>query len=86
MDAGGDIMSGSALQDGSPWPIAIGDPFQPENDLEMLYLAGEGVATSGQDYRFWNLNGTRIVSYSLMFALEDRQKAMSFQRLWSLPM
>ncbi len=60
MDAGGDIMSGSALQDGSPWPIAIGDPFQPENDLEMLYLAGEGVATSGQDYRFWNLNGTRM--------------------------
>ena len=34
--------------------------FNPENDLEMLYLAGEGVATSGQDYRFWNLNGTRM--------------------------
>jgi thiamine biosynthesis lipoprotein len=60
MDAGGDIMSGSALLDGSPWPIAIGDPFQPEDDLEMLYLAGEGVATSGQDYRIWSLNGTRM--------------------------
>jgi FAD:protein FMN transferase len=60
MDAGGDIMTGSALQDGSPWPVAIGDPFTPENDLEMLYLAGEGVATSGQDYRVWELNGMRM--------------------------
>ena len=60
MDAGGDIMSGSALLDGNPWPIAIADPFHPDDDLEMLYLAGEGVATSGQDYRFWNLNGTRM--------------------------
>ena len=51
MDAGGDIMSGSALLDGSPWPIAIADPFHPDDDLEMLYLAGEGVATSGQDYQ-----------------------------------
>ena len=60
MDAGGDIMSSTALSDGSPWPVAIADPFQPDNDLEMLYLAGEGVATSGQDYRVWNLNGIRM--------------------------
>ena len=60
MNAGGDIMTSSALLDGSPWPVAIADPFQPEDDLEMLNLAGEGVATSGQDYRFWDLNGTRM--------------------------
>jgi thiamine biosynthesis lipoprotein len=60
MDAGGDIMSGSALLDGSPWPIAIADPFHPDDDLEMLYLAGEGIATSGQDYRVWKLNGMRM--------------------------
>jgi thiamine biosynthesis lipoprotein len=60
MDAGGDIMSGSALLDGSPWPIVIADPFHPDDDLEMLYLTGEGIATSGQDYRVWKLNGMRM--------------------------
>jgi thiamine biosynthesis lipoprotein len=60
MDAGGDIMTSSALSDGSPWPVAIADPFQPDEDLGMLRLSGEGVATSGQDYHFWDMNGTRM--------------------------
>lgn len=60
MDAGGDIMTSSHLMNGDPWPVAIANPFQPDEDMEMLSLAGEGVATSGQDYRFWNLNGVRM--------------------------
>ena len=53
MDAGGDIMTSSALLGGDPWPVSIADPFSPE-------MEGNGVATSGQDYRFWNLNGIRM--------------------------
>lgn len=60
MDAGGDIMTSTALSDGSPWPVAIADPFQPDEDLGLLRLSGEGVATSGQDYRVWSLNGIRM--------------------------
>ncbi len=60
MDAGGDIMTSTALSDGSPWSVAIADPFRPDEDLELLRLSGEGVATSGQDYRVWDMNGTRM--------------------------
>ena len=60
VDAGGDIMTSTALSDGSPWPVAIADPFRPDEDVEMLSLTGEGVATSGQDYRVWNRNGIRM--------------------------
>lgn len=60
VDAGGDIMTSSALLDGSPWPISVIDPFQPDLDMEMLSLSGDGVATSGQDYRNWTFNGMRM--------------------------
>jgi thiamine biosynthesis lipoprotein len=60
MDAGGDIMTSSAMMDGSPWPISVADPTDPDHDLEVLQLAGIGVATSGQDYRTWNVNGNRM--------------------------
>ena len=60
VDAGGDIMTSAALTDGSPWPVAIADPFRPDEDVEMLSLTGEGVATSGQDYRVWKRNGIRM--------------------------
>ncbi len=60
MDAGGDIMTSSAMLDGNPWPVSIADPTDPDHDLKVLQLAGIGVATSGQDYRTWNVNGNRM--------------------------
>jgi thiamine biosynthesis lipoprotein len=53
VDAGGDIAVGAAPQNQSGWPVAIGDPLQPGQQLGLLILSHVGVATSGRDYRKW---------------------------------
>lgn len=57
VDAGGDIVVSGPLSDGSPWPIAIANPFVPDDALEMLLLTQGAVATSGRDYRHWQRGG-----------------------------
>jgi thiamine biosynthesis lipoprotein len=53
VNAGGDIAVTAPMADGEPWPIGVTDPFEPENDTDILMLYGGGVATSGRDYRRW---------------------------------
>ena len=53
IDASGDIAVSGPLSDGSPWPVAVDDPFHPDGQLDLLLLSSGGVATSGRDYRRW---------------------------------
>jgi thiamine biosynthesis lipoprotein len=57
VNAGGDIAISGLMNKGQTWPVSVVDPFQPENDLEMLQLGHCGVATSGIDYRRWLQEG-----------------------------
>ncbi len=52
IDAGGDIRA-SAAPGGTPWPVAIADPFDDGRDLGTLYLAEGAVATSTVGRRQW---------------------------------
>jgi FAD:protein FMN transferase len=53
IDAGGDVAVSGPRADGSPWPIGVTNPFQPDQPFETLKVAQGGVATSGKDYRRW---------------------------------
>ena len=57
VDAGGDIAVSGPMRDGSAWPIGISNPREPDSSLELILLRSGGVATSGRDYRRWQLNG-----------------------------
>jgi thiamine biosynthesis lipoprotein len=57
VDAGGDIAVSGPMADGGKWPIGVADPFSPEKSLETLMLDGGAVATSGRDYRRWQMDG-----------------------------
>lgn len=59
MDAGGDIAVSGAMADGGGWCVAIADPFAPDLDLHQITLHSGGVATSGRDYRQWQV-GERV--------------------------
>ena len=57
IDAGGDVAVSGPRQDGTPWPIGVLDPFQPDRHFETLKVSRGGVATSGKDYRRWRRDG-----------------------------
>jgi thiamine biosynthesis lipoprotein len=57
VDAGGDIAVSGPMADGAPWPIAIANPFAPDDSLGLLLLVQGAVATSGRDYRHWRRGG-----------------------------
>lgn len=57
IDAGGDIAASGPMADGSPWPIAIANPFAPDQSLGQLLLVRGAIATSGRDYRRWIRDG-----------------------------
>jgi FAD:protein FMN transferase len=57
IDAAGDIAISGSRADGSPWQIGVADPFHPDEEIEVLYLNQNGVATSGKDRRRWVRNG-----------------------------
>jgi thiamine biosynthesis lipoprotein len=57
VDAGGDIAVSGPMADGSPWPIAIANPFDPDDRLGLLQIVQGAVATSGRDYRHWQCGG-----------------------------
>jgi thiamine biosynthesis lipoprotein len=57
VDSGGDIASSGPQTSGEPWPVAVADPFQLQDRLELLALGSCGVATSGTDYRRWFKDG-----------------------------
>jgi thiamine biosynthesis lipoprotein len=57
VDAGGDVAVSGPQGDGSPWPIAVANPLDPEDQLDLVLLSYGGVATSGRDYRRWKKDG-----------------------------
>jgi thiamine biosynthesis lipoprotein len=57
IDAGGDVAVSGPRADGSPWPIGVLNPFQPDRPFETLKIELGGVATSGKDYRRWLRDG-----------------------------
>jgi FAD:protein FMN transferase len=57
IDAGGDVAVSGPRTDGSPWPIGVLNPFQPDQHFETLKIVQGGVATSGKDYRRWLRDG-----------------------------
>lgn len=59
VDAGGD-MRASGIPGGESWPVALEDPFHPEQDLLTLTLNDCAVATSTIGKRNWQRNGQRF--------------------------
>lgn len=57
VNVGGDIAVSGPWRDGTRWPIGVMDPLAPEQQLDVLMVATGGVATSGREYRRWQLNG-----------------------------
>lgn len=57
LDAAGDIAISGPRADGSPWQIGVADPFHKGEEIEVLFLNGCGVATSGKDRRRWMRDG-----------------------------
>lgn len=57
VDAGGDIAVSGPRADGTAWSVAIADPQLQGADLGQLQLSQGGVATSGRDYRRWQIDG-----------------------------
>ncbi len=57
VDAGGDIRAGGRQTDGSPWTVAVDDPFLQGHDLMVLRLCGGAVCTSTITRRRWKLYG-----------------------------
>ncbi|MEZ4591791.1 MAG: FAD:protein FMN transferase [Chloroflexota bacterium] len=62
VDAGGDLVAGTAPADCPGWPVALSPPWgdgliAPEN-LATFWLANGALATSGIDYRSWVQDGT----------------------------
>ncbi len=60
IDAGGDIALSGPKTDGQPWPIGVSNPFQPDQQLDLLMIPRGGVATSGRDYRRWQRGGQAV--------------------------
>ena len=57
VNAGGDIAISGEQQSGDPWLIGVTDPLNPEDHFQVLQVKSGGVATSGKDYRKWQING-----------------------------
>jgi thiamine biosynthesis lipoprotein len=58
VDAGGDVAASAPRSDGSPWPIGVANPLDPDEQLDLVMLWEGGVATSGRDYRRWRKDGS----------------------------
>ncbi|HUC31698.1 MAG TPA: FAD:protein FMN transferase [Candidatus Paceibacterota bacterium] len=47
IDAGGDIQPHGKNADGAPWAVGIKNPFNPSENIKVVHVGEEGVATSG---------------------------------------
>ncbi len=56
VDAGGDIAAVGAPP-GEPWVISVAHPMHDEQDIAVLALKNEAVATSSRVYRQWRHDG-----------------------------
>ena len=57
VNAGGDIAVNAPRIGGQPWQVDISDPHNPDQALAALNLSVGGLATSGIDYRRWQVDG-----------------------------
>ncbi len=57
VDASGDFAVSGPRADGSSWPIGIEHPFGKNEDLPLMMLRHESVATSTRGYRRWRRGG-----------------------------
>jgi thiamine biosynthesis lipoprotein len=53
VNAGGDIAVSAPMKDGEPWSVGVTDPFDSEQNIDIMLLYQGGVATSGRDHRRW---------------------------------
>jgi thiamine biosynthesis lipoprotein len=64
VDAGGDLAAGPAPAGFPGWPVAVSSPWSGENqkpdDLCNLWISNEALATSGIDYRNWQVDGQLV--------------------------
>ena len=62
INIGGDIRCFGKKEDGSPWQIALEDPFNPRSGKypARVGLAGGSVCTSGNYFRFSTIGGKRF--------------------------
>ena len=61
VDAGGDIRATEA-PGGEPWPVAVENPFKPDEDLAVARLTDGAIATSSVLRRKWAIERTRDAS------------------------
>jgi thiamine biosynthesis lipoprotein len=47
VDAGGDIQTCGTNADGKKWAVGIKNPFNEKENVKVVYVSNEGVATSG---------------------------------------
>jgi len=47
INAGGDIQTSGLNSEGEKWSIGISNPFNVHENVKVVYLSGEGIATSG---------------------------------------
>jgi len=47
IEAGGDIQTKGKNSDGECWSVCIRNPFKNEEIIKVVYLSGQGIATSG---------------------------------------
>ncbi|MGL6195175.1 MAG: FAD:protein FMN transferase [Thermoguttaceae bacterium] len=61
IDAGGDIRVGDAPPESSPkgWKIGVVTLKDRSEPLETLYLSNTAIATSGDTFQYWELDGKR---------------------------
>lgn len=67
VDAGGDLVAGSAPANCPGWPVALSTPWHEAahtRDLATFWLANGALATSGVDYRSWVQDG--LVAHHLI--------------------
>lgn len=57
MDAGGDLAANGRRRNGQGWCVGVANPAAPAESLALVMLGKTGVATSGRDYRRWQVNG-----------------------------
>lgn len=52
-DLGGDLAVSGPRASGEAWSIAVADPTEADETIDLIGLTSGGVATSGRDWRLW---------------------------------
>src|ERR1035437_6722836 len=66
IDAGGDIQSYGKNIDGKEWSVGIRNPFNMEEIIKVLYVHGQGIATSGNYMRGQHIYNPHVPDKKLL--------------------